>query len=809
MFDGLWQDIRIALRQIVHRPVWSLAIIIVLAVGIGANAAMFSSFEAWVLRPLDFADPERLVSVSASQPSLGRDLISVSAPDYGDWMARQASFQNYGAFDRFEFNLNDDVEPARIRGARVTASLFPMLGKRPVLGRSIAPDEDRPGQPGKVVLVSNSMWVERFEADPEVLGRTLRLDSELYEIIGVMEPGFAFPEWGDVWVPMGMDPQNGDRSLRWIGGVVARLEDGVTIESARAELEAIGQELAELYPVANRGYSVSVQPFRRAWVPPVIEVAVTASLLSGVLVLLVICANVASLMLAQAAARSRETAVRSALGAGRYRLMRQSVVEGVLLALPAAWLGGYLGVLGLRTMLAYVPVDPPYLFRMGFDPIAGVYTLVIAVFAGIVCGIVPVVRSSGARLYEALKTGGREGAGREKRGLRSMLVAGELALSTALLIGALLMVQSLAALRAQDPGFQTDDVLTAELSLRGVDEDDTPSYVRTGERILSGLSRVRGVIAAGATSHLPASNGYRIWGLVAQERDTPDADEDVQATVHAILGGYFETLRIPILAGRDFTDLEKREGGDLAIVSAGLADKLWGSRDVVGRRLRLSQYEEPKWLTVVGVTEDVRVGRDMVVSDVPDVQLYIPYGQSPTTMLALVVRTPAPESEAAAAMRDVFRASAPGVPTSEVLTMDAAIFRVRWVSFFFSRQLALYALLATIIAAVGLYGLTADGASRRTRELAIRTALGAERSALVGLVLKESLVLGAVGVGLGLILSFGVTGFAASMFSGVSVRDPWTYAVVGMSLLLVSVVAALLPARRASLLDPVRALRSE
>lgn len=804
----MFQDIRIGTRQLLKRPGWAIAVIVVLAVGIGANTTMFSGFEAWVLRPLDFNEPDQLVALQEAQPELGRELIVASPRNLGDWMEQQQSFASIGAYQGYRVNWNDETQPVRLIGTRISAALFPTLGKEPILGRNFTEAEDLPGDGAKVALISHSLWQERFDSAPEVIGRLVRLDGEIHEVVGVMEAGFKFPAWTQVWTPLALDVHAGERSDRSVN-VVARLRSDTTIEAARSDLGAIAERLAAAYPETNHGYTVRVVSLRDFFVPKVITVAMTASLASALLVLLIICANVASLMLAQAAARSRETAIRSALGASRAQLVRQSVVEGILLAVPAGWLGAYLGAVGVQSMLEFVPVEPPYLFHMGASAVGGVYTFAISVFAGVVCGLAPVLRSSGARVYDALKSGGRESGGRESRRFRSTLVVGELALSTALLIGALLMVKSFLALQAVDPGFRQRGVMTAELSLRGVFENDTEEWVRLAERLVADLESRPGIERVGIASDLPASPSYRVWGLVARDR-AYGPGEDVTATVHGTLGDYFGTLAIPILSGRDFTELEKRKGGDVVIVSEQLARTIWGDDDPVERQLKVTGSEDSPWLTVVGLVGSVDIGRDMVsFGELPGMQLYVPYADSPTTRLAVAVYGRAPNRDLAAAMREGFQASAPGVPFGEVLTMADSVFRLRWVSSFFSRQLVAYAILAMIIAAVGLYGLTADSVSRRTRELAIRTALGAERTSLIRLIVVEAVKLGVLGVALGVVLSLGVTRFAARMLVDVGARDPLVFTSVTVLLLGVVVVAAFVPARRASALDPIRALRTE
>ena len=802
------QDFRLGLRQLTHRPTGSLSIVFVLALGIGANAAMFSGFEAWVLRPLDFPEPERLVQLEEVQPRLGRDGIAVSPQNYGDWRERQVSFESMGALQRHRYNLADEGEPVRLDGALISASLFPLLGKTPIVGRGFTGEDDRPRRPAAVALVSERLWRERFEASASVVGRTIRLDGRVHEIVGVMESGFRFPEWAEVWTPLGLDVHAGERSHRWIS-VYARLAPGTTIESARSDLEGISARLEAEFPEANREYAAQVLPLRKAFVPDVIETALTASLGAALFVLLVICANVASLMLAQASARSRETAVRAALGASRFRLARQSLAEGILLAIPASALGALFGFLGLRSMLSYAPVDPPYLFRMSFSLEAGVYTFVLSLLAGLACGLASVVRSSGARLHEALKTGGREtGRGLLGKRARGALVLAEIALSTSLAAAALLMVRSFLALQAGNPGFESKGVLTAELSVTGEGLDRPVSRVNLAERVVAALGEVPGVEVASAASRLPASQSNEIWEVTA-EGSGLDASEAVRATVQGIVGPYFEALGIRLLAGRGFTDTEMREGGRVVVVSEGLARALWGTTDVVGRRLVSARASAPDRYLVVGVAGDVDIGRDMIDFDLPSVQLYQPYGEAPLDALAVAVKAREDVARLSASLRDAVRRAAPGIPLSEILTMDEAVFRVRWVSRFFSRQLVGYAVMAMWITVVGLYGLTADSVVRRTRELAIRFALGATERRLVALVLREAVVLGLGGVACGLVLALALGRLVSQMFVTVSARDPLTLGLVSVTLFAVTVVAALLPARRALRLSPTTALRTE
>ncbi len=806
---SLLQDLRFGLRQLRLRPGPTFSIVLVLAVGIGANTAMFSAFEAWVLRPLDFSEPDRLIALDESQPRLGRDRVPVSALNLGDWMQEQQSFEQLGAFQRHNFNLNDPVEPVRLTGARVTASLFPLLRKPPSRGRVFSPSEDLPGQSAAVALISDQLWRERFDSDPAVIGQAVRLDGRPHQIVGVMEPGFRFPEWADVWTPLGLDTQTGNRGNRWLN-VIGRLRPGVTREAAQADMSAIAARLDKMYPETNRGWSVQVLTLHEWFVPQVISVALTASMGSGLFVLLIICANVASLMLAQATARGREMAIRVALGARRSRLVRQSVVEGVVIAIPAGALGVGVAVMGVNWMLSYVPVDPPYLFGMSFSPSAGVYTLAVSILAGMACGVVPVVRNTGLRLCEALKSGGIKGSGGRASGrLRSGLVIGELALSTALVICALLMVKSFLAIQGADGGYRQDGVLTSRLSLTG-EGLELPSQRRAVvDRLLASIESIPRVRHAVVTSQLPASNALRIWQFEAEGRPV-EPGEEIDATVHAVAGQNLETLAIPLLAGRDLTDSEKRNGGPVALVSAGLAQLLWGDEDPVGRRLRRAGATGEDWITIVGLVGHVDFGRDMTsFGRIPDGQIYLPYGELTFSTISVAVYSDSPPRVLTAPLRQALLAGAPGVPISEILTMDDLVFRVRWVTRFFSRQLAIYAALALAIAAFGVYGLTADAVSRRTRELAIRMALGAKRGDVIRLVLRGAAVLAVAGIGVGVLFALAVTRFGTSMLQQVGAQDPLVFAGVAVTLLGVTLAAALLPARRATALDPNTALRTE
>ena len=467
--DGLASDLRFFLRQVRRRPAWALSIVGVLTLGIGANTAMYSGLDAWVLRPLAFEEPERLVLVRERQERQAA-LLDVSEATYADLEEHPEIFSALGAFDETHFNLSDTAEPVRVNGTRVTASLFPLLGVEPALGRGFRPAEDLPGQPGAVALIGHRLWRERYGASPAVLGTTIRLDGRVHEIVGVMPEGFAFPSWSEVWAPIAIDP-SAPRARRTLE-VVGRLEPSQGLESARAALAEVGRAVALEHPETNQGYSLAADPLRDFWLPSVVETALVTSMAAALFVLLIVCANVASLLLARATARGKEVALRTALGANRSRLIRGAVVESVSLAFVAGLLGLLTAQWWVDGMYAKAPVEPPYLFSMEINLRVAIYTLAVSVIAGVACALAPIVRDTGVRAVETLRSAGRSNGDGSSARLRGGLVLGEIALSTALAVGALLMVRSFLEQRALDPGYRVDGVVITDMSLSDPELED-------------------------------------------------------------------------------------------------------------------------------------------------------------------------------------------------------------------------------------------------------------------------------------------------------------------------------------------------
>jgi putative ABC transport system permease protein len=832
----MWRDLIHCLRVIRRYPFSSAAIVLVLALGIGANTAMFAIFRTWILKPLDFVDSERLVAPYAAHRDQPQIDYNVSARDAADWRETRG-LAGLSLFVRHSFRVDDETDPERVEGARIEASLFPLLGVEPVLGRGFDADEDRPGHPGAVALLSDDLWRRRFAADPAVIDREIRLDGRPYRIVGVMKPGFAFPEWGDVWVPLGVDAEREPRDRRAYD-VVARLAPDVSRGQAGAELRAVADRLAQLHPETNRDWIAVIQPLRGKWLPPGVRIALLVSLSAALFVLLIICSNVAGLLLAQANARSREMALRAALGAARSRLVRQTVTECTVLAAAGGVLGVPAAMLLNGWMATWSPTRPPYLFTIQVDAHAIGFAALVTLVAGFACGLAPVARNVSMAVWETLAAGMRVGAGPNRQRLGALLVIGELALSTALGIGTVLLAKSFLAQRLADHGYRVEGVAALELDL------DTLGYQGAAERVTfvaraqERVAALPEIAAVGIASRLPAGQQYFAAKLEV-EGVTVETGREPLAAAHWVTPGYFEALDIRPLDGRVFTAGETHDGAAVAMVSTTLAGRLWpgpspvgeggpgpspvgeggpGPSPVgeggpgaspIGRRLRLLDGDGT-WLRVIGVVRDVEPIATMIETGRPArLDVYLPWSLAPTSRPRLVIHAVGPLEPAVDRVRAAVRAVDRAVPVMEVLTMTDALDREWFVGRTFSQLLGFYASVAVAMALVGVYGLAADAASGRTRELAIRLALGARRGQVVGLVMRQGVILGAAGIAVGLLLAFALTRFSAAMLAGISAQDPAVFGGVAVLVAAVTLIAIWLPARGATRVEPAKALRAE
>ncbi len=814
----LLQDFRFAARILRKRPGASLVIILTLALGIGVNSTFFSSFYAMVLRPLPFEQPQELVQVNRSEPAAGRHLIGVAEGTFLDWKVHQTVFSAIGAFTSESFNLHAAELPERVEGARVSADLFPGLGITPAQGRLFTTEEDLPGG-ARVALISHRLWQRSFGNDPEVLGRHLEIDGEPFEVIGVMSERFAFPLWQDLWIPLGLDPEQAERGAGRLQ-VIGRLAEGMDIVTAQTALEALAVEEARTYEEVPDGMSVALQPLHDAWMPPVTQVA--GAVMQGLvtLVLLIVCTNVANMVLAQATMRRQELALRAALGAGRRRLMRQAVVESTLLAL----LGGALGLLIAAWQgdwverISSVPI--PYWLSFEFEQSTFLFTLFITLAVGLGVGVLPSLGGGLNELSETLKSGGRSDSGSQGGGAsggrtRRGLVIAEYAMAVVILVGALLMVRAYQQVADADQGFAVDQRTTLNVALTSQSFDRFEVGLDFIERSLDRLAEMPGVRSVAAAGSLPISrDGYRstrvdIEGKAFEEQERP------RVTVQAVSSNYFETVDIPQDRGRTFNLSEQRQASPVTLVNQGFAERLWPGEDPIGRRLKID--DAGPWLTVIGTVGNVRPAEQIAGIDAqPKDQLYLPLAFSPTHSYDYLNRTPSlivSSATPAETLGPMLRAELAEVDSRVAIfslqPMRKHLEQHYFAQLIWSRMFSLIGMVALLIAALGAYGVSAFSVSRRTREMGIRLALGEAPSELMTRVVAQGLKLAAYGLGIGLLAAWPLANAMRSLLHGVGAGDPLVVGGVIFLLLLVALAATYFPARRAASVDPIQALRQD
>lgn len=800
------QDIRFALRVIRKRPLASVIVVLTLALGIAANAVFFSSFYGMVLRPLPFDEPERLVNLTESQPALGRKWSALSPANLEDWRKDSRVLAGAAAASRADFNLQTD-DPESVSGSFVEAELFPLLGVDPAKGRHFLESEDVPGGP-RVALISDDLWTRSFAGDPAIVGKTVRIDGEIHEIVGVMPEGFHFPNNGNLWVPFQLDPTT-DRGKRHVS-VIGRLADGVTMEQAQNALSAVAQRLAETYPETNRGWDAHVTDLRESWLPPITQLASAAQMVLVIGVLLIVCVNVTNIVLAQSTVRQQEMALRSAIGAGRSQLIRQALTESLILAAIAGVVGMLLGAWADTWMLGQVAIPIPYWLQFGMSPPVFAFVMALTLVTGVTIGLAPALRNAGTNLFEALKSGGRvEDLSRGR--LRRALVVAEYAVALVILVAGLLMVKSFANLENADPGFDRNGLLTLRTSLKGSEWDDPGQRAAFFDEIQRRAAGLAGVESATVTSNLPISrNGYRSTTLEARGQVYENGEEP-RGTLAALGVDYFETMKIPLATGRSFSAAEARDGASVAVVSQSLADLLWDG-DAVGQEIRTGIADQ-QWLEVIGIAGNVEPGQMIAgLESSWEHQVYVPMGLQPQPVSALILRVAdanADPTSLAAGMRSEIRRINAQVPVYDVLTMKEVMTQFYFAQHIWSKMFAAIALLALVIAAVGVYGVTAYSVSQRRREMGIRLALGAGPARLLSLVLRQGLLLAVAGIGLGLLGAIPLARMMEGLLHDMRALDLGVFLGVTGALLAVGLLASYLPGRRAANVNPLLALREE
>lgn len=801
--NTLWLDVKYGWRALGARPGFSLLVIFILALGIGANTAVFSVVDGVLLRALPYRDAGRIVGV-AEINAAGRR-INLSGEDFLDWQRQSRSFQTMAAYAGWPMDLSAGDRTERVNGAAVTAGFFRALGVSPVLGRTFSADEHRPGH--DVAILSDGLWQRDFGGDPAVLGKTVQVEGKPFTIIGVLPSGIGFPQRSEVWVPlefMGDITSYGTRSAHNFH-VIARLNPGVDVARADAEMQVIAAHLARQYPDSNAGIGAGVISLRKQLVGetgPALLVLMSAI---G-FVLLIACANIASLLLARAANRRREISIRMSLGASRSRIVRQMLVESVLLALVGGAAGMAVCAGLLRVMEALAPARLLTMGHFGLDLQALAVTAVLSLATGILCGLIPAWRVAGTDPGLVLQqSGGRSSLQGEARRLQNALVVGEVALSLVLLAGAGLMARSFSNLEAVRLGFQPDRVLSATVSLPSLAEKYQQPEQVTGffDRLLVRVQALPGIASVAVTSGAPAGDRIANGGFEIAGRTPRPAPDSVYRIIST---GYFQTLGMPLLRGRDFTPADRAGTVPVVVVNQSMAHAFWPGQDPLGQRIRYYGFDrQPQWLTIVGIVADAR-DLDVTRGGVPEA--YVPYTQHFDSGLQLLLRARGNAALLSAGVRQTVHAIDPEVPV-EIRMLPGVVGDALAPSRFSTVLLGGFAVLALLLAGTGIYGVMAGSVARRTGEIGVRMALGAPRGQVLGMVLRQGLQLALVGIVFGSIAALVATPVLAHQLYAVKPSDPVTLVTVAVVVAALAALASILPARRATKIDPMEALRWE
>lgn len=808
-----WQDLRYGFRSLLRNRGFCAVAILALALGIGPNTAIFTMVNAVLLKPLPVPEPNRVVMIWGTMLKSGFDQLPVSAADYLDWKNQSHSFSQMSAafaIPEFGLNVSGVGDPERVSAALASKEFLPALGIKPIAGRNFLPEEDRAGGP-PAVLISNALWQRRFHSDPAAIGRTLTVDGIPRTVVGVVPHELGEMVAADLWLPTAIDPKNPERQDHNYG-VVARLKPGVPLAQARAEMTVIAQRLERAYPATNTGWGITMFPMAEMFTGRIRPVLLI--LLGAVgLLLLIACANLANLLLARAATREKEIAIRGALGAGKRRIIRQLLTESLVLALAGGALGLILAVWSVRLLRGIIPDMFPMLQHMGVDLPVLAFTLGISLLTGLLFGLVPAWKSSRTDLNTTLKeaAGRSESAGGSHR-IRSFLLASEVALAVLLSVSAGLLLRSFVRVVAVNPGVRTSNILTMNLSLPLAKYDTPVKRANFYKNLTERLETLPGVRSAGAVLFLPlrvSILSFRIGvdSFEIEGRPPIPAGQQPQADYRPATPGYFKTMGIALRQGRLFDQHDDLDAKRVALVNETMVRKHFTHSNPLGQHILLGGILGAKPLEIVGVVADVKLyGLDNPIEPA----IYVPHMQHPgESSMAVVARTEGdPAAMTAAVRREILKLD-PEQPISNVRTMENVLsdsLMLRRVSMM---MLMVFASLALTLATVGVYGLTAYAVSRRTHEIGLRVALGASQSQILRLVVVRGLVTSLIGAAIGVAAAFQLTRALAGMLYGVTPTDPLVFAGVPLLLIAVSVAASLAPARKATRIDPLVALRYE
>jgi predicted permease len=813
--EHMVKDLRYGARNLFRTPGFTVVAVMALALGLGANTAIFSVVNSVLLRPLVYKQADRLVTIL----HFGNNPVATA--NYLDWRDQSSSFEAMGAADYWSPNLTGTERPEHLYALKVTQNLMPLLGIEPLLGRLFASGEDQVGAEHKVIL-SYSLWQRRFSGDPGVLGKPITLDGEAYDVVGVMPPSFKFaPFWAthaELWAPNAFGNtihERGGNHLR----VFARLKPGVSLEQARADIATVTGRLEKQFPATNR--NVRVTPLKEN-VTGKIETPLLMLLGAVGFVLLIACANVAHMLLARTADRQKEIAVRVALGASRGRVITQFLTESLLLATMGATAGWLLALGGTKALVFLSPAYLPRVETVRIDSSVVLFLVCITVLTSVAFGLMPALHAAAANLSDSLKEGGRGDSESVRRNrLRSFLVASEFALAFVLLIGAGLMIRSFRSLQSVDPGFNPHNVLSMIVSVAGTNEADADRRALFYRDLLQRIGTLPGVNSVGAINHLPLAGDLWDRGFLIEGRPKPGPGEGPDAVYRLALPGYFQTMRLPIRRGRAIDEHDDARSPRVVVINERASHEYWPGEDPIGKRISLDEDDDghPLWTTVIGVTANARQG-DWAHD--PDPEIYLSALQNRSFLgedrsnigthmsyITLVIRTEGDPAELTSAVQGTIWSIDRNLPISDVITMEKAVADATAQPRFEMLLLALFGVVALLLAAIGIYGVMNYAVSRRVREIGIRLSLGASRTEVFRMVIRQAMLQALVGGALGILGSLVLAGLMSNMLYGIQPTDPLTFLGVVILLGLAALLATCVPARKATRIEPITALRSE
>ncbi len=807
MLADLWQDLRYAVRILIKNPGFTVVSVLTLALGVGANTAIFSVVHAVMLSPLPYADPDRLVVLA--EHNRGGERMGPAYPNYLDWRERANSFEEMAAYQTTSFNLTGVDRAVRLQGRRVNWNFFQILGVSPQVGRAFTEQDDSPtAEP--TALLSNGVWKEQFGGDADIIGRTIKVDGKQHTVIGVLPPDFEYFRRDDLYVPIGLaltTPGQGmlDRGNHYNMYILARLKPGVPVEQANTEIVQLAAQLEQEYPNTNSGNTASASGLADVFVED-IRPALIVLLAAVGFVLLIACVNVANLMLVRSAERQKEIAVRLALGAGRGRIIRQLLSESLVIALAGGAAGLLIGLWATQGLVALAPPNIPRMATVGLNVSVLGFTLVVSVLTGLLFGLLPALQTSATNLQAILKEGGRSMAGVMRERTRKVLLVAEVGLALVLLIGAGLMLRTVSELMRVDPGFNADNLLTMRFNL-GADAYPPEKRHHFFKELTEQIETIPGIESAALTYSVPIDGSNWNSIFIVGDKPVPPRAELPDAAFTPVSANYFKTVGVRLLKGRLFDETDTPTSPKVIVINETLANRLWPGEDPVGKRIKQGFPEnDTPWREVVGVVSDVKLNG--IERDTP-LQAFLPTAHEPARSFALIIRTKSEPLAFASTVEQTIRSLDKDLPVYAVRSMDQLL------GYGIAQQrlmmvlLGGFAILALTLSAVGIYGVMSYAVAQRTHEIGIRMAMGARPTDVLKLIVGQGMTLTVIGVSLGLASAFGLTRLMTKLLFGVSATDPVSYLVLTLLLTAVAFLACYLPARRATKVDPIVALRYE